>query len=181
MALHNFSPSTKIKSSLVNENFTGLANGSEITGTKTKVLTMPFKADNASGANQNVAYAGSTAFTGTPTGYSRGSIVIPDDYAGGDVTMTHRLVSNNTQTETFRYYIGSWGEGENSSGEWNVYSAQTDSIAFTANIQTEYEITIPAANVAANNILMFAIRIDTAITGAIYHFHSYIKYTGYIA
>lgn len=130
----------------------------------------------ASTANGGMPEVG---FSGTPTGYARGKIIIPEDYvAGTDVTIRIRIHATNTATHTARRYIRCYSVGDGSSENWNVDSnVQTTGLAFTSMVAKDIDITVAAANIAAGDLLEIAWRIESAITGTVYLQALSLRYT----
>jgi len=149
---------------------------------RTRYVMFDTRADGSGGAvdGQNEG-SPETAFTGTPTGYIRGRLIVPSDYVSGTTAVWHMVLrATNTGTHTSIHYVGSRSSNDGTAwSSWNVQSAvSTTSIGFTAaQIKNQSVYTIPAANLSAGQFIVFAYRISTAITGTIYAVASYLEYT----
>lgn len=120
-------------------------------------------------------------FTGTPTSYGRGSLLVPMDYVSGTTAnLVLCLRSDSANNETINYYIGSRATNGAAYTTWNVASYYTTvaGVNLTANVTGEFTLaTIPAANLTAGGFVAFAVKPQTAITGNIYLTAAYLSYT----
>ena len=149
---------------------------------RTRTVMFDTRADGTGGAvdGQNEG-SPETAFTGTPTGYMRGRLIVPNDYVSGTTAVLHVVLrATNTGTHTSIHYVGSRSSADGTAwSSWNVQSGvSTTSISFTAaQIKNQSVYTIPAANLSAGQFIAVAYRISTAITGTIYGLAMYLEYT----
>lgn len=167
---------------LTNKTISGLTNTiTDLDNTsmtnRTRKVPMMTRADGSGGAVETNNFVPGTAFTGTPTGYVRGSVTVPSDYASGDVTINLVTRSTATANENTLYFVGCFSVGDSTSTVWNVHNSVAGNETFTADTLQVKTINIAAANVAAGDFVGFAWRVSTAITGTIYVEGAYLEYT----
>lgn len=149
---------------------------------RTRFVMFDTRADGSGGAvDGNNEGSPETAFTGTPTGYMRGRLIVPNDYVSGTTAILHVVSrATNTANHTTIHYVGARSSATGTAwSAWNVASnISTTNVSFTANQMRDHSVlTIPAANLSTGGNIMFAYRISTAITGTIYSVAAYLEYT----
>lgn len=147
---------------------------------RTRSIMMLLFAEGGGGATSS-ANGGmpEVAFAGTPTGYARCKIVIPQDYVSGtDVVLRIKIHATNTATHTARRYVRCYAAGDANCENWNIDSnVQTTGLAFTTMVLKDIDVTVAAANCAAGKLLEMAWRIESAITGTVYLQSVSLRYT----
>lgn len=146
---------------------------------RTRRVLISIHADGTGGAVAANSQADEIAFTGTPSGFARGHVRIPKDWVAGtniSVKLTLRAATAATTQPTARY-VGSWAVGENNSTFWNIDSNVNQNITLVANTIKEETITVLAAGIAADDLLVFAWRPNWAITGTVYLQSADLEYT----
>lgn len=149
---------------------------------RTRTVMFDNSADGSGGAVYTANEGGpEVGFTGTPSGYMRGRLIVPNDYVSGtDATIKVVLRATNTATHSSVHYVGSRAATTGTAwSAWNLQSnVSTGSLGFTADqMFTQSLYTISSANLAAGNFITLAYRISTAITGTIYGVAVYLEYT----
>lgn len=148
---------------------------------RTRTVMFYTRADGTGGAVDSDSEGPVTVFTGTPSSYMRGRVIVPNDYVTGtDATLRFVFRGTNNHTVSFKHYIGarSTSPGTSFTGSWNVANAVvTAGQSVVANQIRNFDVTIPSANLASGNYVVFAWHPDTAITGTIYEVATYLVYT----
>lgn len=145
---------------------------------RTRIEPFWFKADGSGGAVEDISEGPAVAFTGTPTGYARGRLVVPMDYAGGDITIKVYARASATNTdETVTSYCGIHSPGDVHSS-WNIFSGNAQTESFSTSYSTiTIDQVIPEASITAGDVILAAIRVSTALTGTVYFVAMFIEYT----
>lgn len=149
---------------------------------RTRTVMFDTRADGSGGAvdGQNEG-SPETAFTGTPTGYIRGRLIVPNDYVSGTTAVIKLVMrATNTGTHSSVHYVGCRSSATTTS--WTAWNEQsgitTGSLGFVAaQMYTQSVYTIPSTNLSTGAFVTVAYRISTAITGTIYGLAMYLEYT----
>jgi len=147
---------------------------------RTRAINVPFFSDGTGGSASSINLGmPAVAFTGTPSGFLRANTIIPADYvAGTDVVLRLKAFGGTGATHTARRYVNADAAGDSLSSLWDVDSnVQTTGLVFSANILRDIDITVAAANIAADSLVSMAWRIETAITGTIWVENVSLRYT----
>lgn len=146
----------------------------------TREFTFPWiGADAGGGAVLNYSVGPAIAFTGTPGAFARITGRVPDDYAGGNVTINLYFRATDTNTgETTNYYLGCSGVGDVYSS-WNIASNITSqSVSFSTTVsKLTLNTTIPDASIDAGDIIQIAWRPSSALTGTVYLIGATMSYS----
>lgn len=126
--------------------------------------------DAGGGAAQNTSDGPAIAFTGTPAGFARVAMRIPDDYSSGDVSINLYFRSTDTNSnESTNYYLGCHSVGDVYSS-WNIASNITSQTASFSTTVSKLTLTnaVPDASADAGDIISLAWRPSSALTGTLY-------------
>lgn len=127
--------------------------------------------------------ANEVRFNGTPTGYARLNLMVPQDYvAGTTATISLGLYADNANAQLYNYYISSRPlSGGGVFTSWNVQNNQLTASASTSTTPSILNVyTIPSASLAAGNNITVAVKPNSAVTGFIYLVAAYLTYTASI-
>lgn len=147
---------------------------------RTRRIDMYIQADEGGGAIEAHSGGPEVQFSGTPTGYARGWCTLPSDYVPGTDATLHILSRSDStnSNETVRKYVGTHTPGETWSSTWDEISASTYTLSWATNEYKDDAVeVIASSNLTAGDLIIFAWRVDTAITGNIYVTGAYVEYT----
>jgi len=153
---------------------------STMMATRTRRVLMGILADGSGGAVASThSQRPGVTFSGTPTAYARALGHIPQDYAGGDVSIVLTWYSASTNTsETLRRYVYCQSSGD-TWADWNIINNSNTTISFTAGqvMEATSGLTIPDANADAGDVVAIAVSLTTALTGSVHLLSAQIEYT----